>query len=282
MIPDFERMFRNPPAFGVPVTLQNIGKSFGGRRVLRGFDLHIEPGQFIAIVGRSGCGKSTLLRLIAGLETADRGQTSYGPRRGAPQQFVRVMYQEPRLLPWARVRANVEIGLGQERKSEDGRERAMTALTAMGLGDRLNAWPAELSGGQKQRVAFARALVSCPRLLAFDEPLGALDALTRIEMQQLLEKTWRQESFTAILVTHDVAEAITLADRVVIMQDGVASQDIPVCLARPRARGTPEFAALEARILRHLLGDPAELSPSDNRGDCASPAGPNIHERNAA
>lgn len=281
MIPNFERMFRNPPAFGVPVTLQNVSKSLGSRHVLRGFDLHIEPGQFVAIVGRSGCGKSTLLRLIAGLDTADRGQISYGPRHGSAQHFVRVMYQEPRLLPWARVRANVEIGLGQERKSEDGRERAANALVTMGLGDRLNEWPAELSGGQKQRVAFARALVSCPRLLAFDEPLGALDALTRIEMQQLLEKTWRNETFTAILVTHDVSEAITLADRIVIMQEGIAAQDISVPLARPRHRGTPGFAALEALILGHLLGD-SRADSCQAKGDRAPTSGSDIHERSAA
>ena len=130
------------------------------------------------------------------------------------------MFQEPRLLPWARVLSNVEVGLGRERNSPDAQARAESALVEVGLAEKRTQWPAVLSGGQKQRVALARALVSQPRVLAFDEPLGALDALTRISMQRLLERVWHDQGFTAILVTHDVAEAVALADRVLVIEDG--------------------------------------------------------------
>ena len=180
-------------------------KSFGDNEVLRGIDLHIPAGQFVAIVGRSGCGKSTLLRLIAGLETIDAGTISFGEE--TRPEDIRVMFQEPRLLPWARVLSNVEVGLGRDRASPDAQTRAEQALTEVGLDDKRGQWPAVLSGGQKQRVALARALVSHPRVLAFDEPLGALDALTRISMQRLLERVWHDQAFTAILVTHDVCRS---------------------------------------------------------------------------
>ncbi len=186
--------------------------------MLRGIDLHIPAGQSVAIVGRSGCGKSTLLRLIAGLETVTAGTISLG--EDARPEDVRVMFQEPRLLPWARVLSNVEVGLGRERNSPDAQARAESALVEVGLAEKRAQWPAVLSGGQKQRVALARALVSQPRVLAFDEPLGALDALTRISMQRLLERVWHDQGFTAILVTHDVAEAVALADRVLVIEDG--------------------------------------------------------------
>ncbi len=162
---------------GLPLTIRGLSKSFGDNEVLRGIDLHIPAGEFVAIVGRSGCGKSTLLRLVAGLETIDAGTISFGEE--ARPEDVRVMFQEPRLLPWARVLSNVEVGLGRDRASSDAQERAEKALSEVGLDDKRGQWPAVLSGGQKQRVALARALVGDPRVLAFDEPLGALDALTR-------------------------------------------------------------------------------------------------------
>jgi len=158
-----------------------------------------------------------------------------------------VMFQEPRLLPWANVIANVEVGLGARRREADARRRALDALAAVGLADRAADWPGTLSGGQKQRVALARALVSRPRFLA-------LDALTRIEMQSLLETAWRREGFTALLVTHDVAEAATLADRIVLLEDGAVALDLDVALPRPRLRGSPEFGRLEETILDRLLG----------------------------
>ena len=164
------------------------------------------------------------------------------------------MFQEPRLLPWARVLGNVEVGLGKERKQPDAKARANQALNEVGLSDKLGSWPAALSGGQKQRVALARALVSKPRMLAFDEPLGALDALTRISMQQLLERVWKEEGFTAVLVTHDVAEAVALADRVLIIEDGKIARDRNIDLPRPRRRGSAELARIEGSILSELLG----------------------------
>jgi sulfonate transport system ATP-binding protein len=236
---------------GLALTIRGLRKSFGEHEVLRGIDVHIPAGQFVAIVGRSGCGKSTLLRLIAGLDRADAGIISFGGETLA--EDIRVMFQEPRLLPWARVLSNVEVGLGRERSSVDAQVRADRALVEVGLDSKRGQWPAALSGGQKQRVALARALVSRPRVLAFDEPLGSLDALTRISMQNLLERVWVDQGFTAILVTHDVSEAVALADRVLIIEDGRIAQDIDIDLKRPRDRGSADVAALEGAILRELL-----------------------------
>ncbi|HXH44830.1 MAG TPA: ATP-binding cassette domain-containing protein [Bradyrhizobium sp.] len=236
---------------GLPLSIRGLRKSFGDNEVLRGIDLHIPAGQFVAIVGKSGCGKSTLLRLIAGLEKIDSGSISFG--QDIQPEDIRVMFQEPRLLPWARVLANVEVGLGRDRASGDAHARAEKALIEVGLADKRDQWPAVLSGGQKQRVALGRALVSRPRVLAFDEPLGALDALTRISMQRLLERVWRDQGFTAILVTHDVAEAVALADRVLVIDEGRIAHDVVVNAARPRQRGSAELAGLEGSILSHLL-----------------------------
>jgi sulfonate transport system ATP-binding protein len=239
------------PSRGLPLTIRALRKSFGDNEVLRGVDLHIPAGQFVAVVGRSGCGKSTLLRLIAGLETANAGSIGFGEE--TRPEDVRVMFQEPRLLPWARVLSNVEVGLGRDRASPDAQVRAEQALTEVGLDDKRGQWPAVLSGGQKQRVALARALVSHPRVLAFDEPLGALDALTRISMQRLLERVWHDQAFTAILVTHDVSEAVALADRVLVIEQGRIAHDVHVDIPRPRRRGSADLAALEGAILRDLL-----------------------------
>jgi sulfonate transport system ATP-binding protein len=248
------RLLRRDPeasARALSLTIRGLRKSFGDNEVLRGIDLHIPAGQSVAIVGRSGCGKSTLLRLIAGLETATAGTINLG--EDARPEDVRVMFQEPRLLPWARVLSNVEVGLGRERNSPDAQARAERALVEVGLAEKRSQWPAVLSGGQKQRVALARALVSQPRVLAFDEPLGALDALTRISMQRLLERVWHDQGFTAILVTHDVAEAVALADRVLVIEDGRIAHDFSVDVPRPRQRGSAELAALEGAILKNLL-----------------------------
>ena len=239
------------PSRGLALTIRDLHKSFGDHEVLRGIDLHVPAGQFVAVVGRSGCGKSTLLRLIAGLETVDAGTVSFS-EQPRPED-VRVMFQEPRLLPWARVLSNVEVGLGRDRAAADAQTRAENALVEVGLDDKRDQWPAVLSGGQKQRVALARALVSRPRVLAFDEPLGALDALTRISMQRLLERVWHDQAFTAILVTHDVSEAVALADRVLVIEDGRIAHDIDIDIPRPRRRGSADLAALEGSILRELL-----------------------------
>ena len=248
------RLLRQRPSAaqrGRALTIRGLRKSFGEHEVLRGIDVHIPAGQFVAIVGRSGCGKSTLLRLIAGLERADAGTISFGGEMLAKD--IRVMFQEPRLLPWARVLSNVEVGLGRERHLADAQVRAEKALVEVGLDSKRDQWPAALSGGQKQRVALARALVSQPLVLAFDEPLGALDALTRISMQNLLQRVWADQGFTAILVTHDVSEAVALADRVLVIEDGRIAHDLDIDLNRPRERGSADLAALEGNILRELL-----------------------------
>jgi len=245
------------PTRGLAITAQALAKSFGTHQVLRGLDFFVPAGQFVAIVGRSGCGKSTLLRLLLSLDQPSGGQFWFGDRAelSPDRTAVRIMFQEPRLLPWASVLANVEVGLGETRSSPVGRQRALDALRSVGLDTRGSDWPTVLSGGQKQRVALARALISRPRALAFDEPLGALDALTRISMQRLLERVWLDQGFTAVMVTHDVAEAVTLADRVLIVEDGELAMDIAVDLPRPRERGSAEVAELEGRILRALVGN---------------------------
>jgi sulfonate transport system ATP-binding protein len=242
---------------GLALTTSGLRKSFGENEVLKGIDIHIPAGQFVALVGRSGCGKSTLLRVLLGLETPASGTFSFEDAGQAvrDRMLSRVMFQEPRLLPWASVLSNVEVGLGQDRKLTGARDRAIATLAAVELSDKLDAWPSVLSGGQKQRVALARALVSRPKFLAFDEPLGALDALTRITMQQLLEKVWREQGFTALMVTHDVSEAVALADRVLVMENGRITQDLPISLQRPRRRGSAEGAAIEGEILNKLLGE---------------------------
>jgi sulfonate transport system ATP-binding protein len=242
---------------GLALTIQWLEMSFCTSRVLRNISLHVPAGQFVAIIGRSGCGKSTLLRILLGLEQPTGGKFWFGddPEDRPDKNAVRVMFQESRLLPWATVRENVEIGLGTKRGLAEARARALTTLREVGLEDRSDDWPSVLSGGQKQRVALARALVSNPRLLAFDEPLGALDALTRISMQRLLERVWLAQGFTALMVTHDVAEAVTLADRVLMIEDGEIALDLRIDLSRPRERGSAQVAELEGDILRGLLGD---------------------------
>jgi len=230
---------------GVSVTLEGLSKGYAGRRVLDSVGLHLRAGEFVAVVGRSGCGKSTLLRAIAHLEAADAGEVRIGSGHVAAD--TRLMFQEARLLPWKTVLENVALGLPY------GLNAAAAALATVGLGNRADAWPSELSGGQRQRVALARALVHEPQLLLLDEPLGALDALTRIEMQQLIESLWRQRGFTAVLVTHDVQEALALADRVLLIEDGGIALDVAVDLPRPRLRGSAGFAALEQQLLNHLL-----------------------------
>lgn len=255
------------PRGGAAVDARGLSKRYGARDVLNDVGLTIAPGEFVAIVGRSGCGKSTLLRLLAGLETADTGQiTLDGDARGRHQADIRIMFQDARLLPWKRVLDNVALGLD----GPDVQERAREALSQVGLSDRAKDWPAVLSGGQRQRVALARALVHTPRLLLLDEPLGALDALTRIEMHGLIERLWQRHGFTALLVTHDVTEAVALSDRVVLIEDHRIALDERVPLARPRARGAA-FDAIEDRVLQRVLSRPGE-EPSEPR-PVATPGG---------
>ncbi|MBL3520189.1 ATP-binding cassette domain-containing protein [Arcobacter lanthieri] len=235
---------------GIEIKTTRLTKSFGNRVVLSDFDLHINKGEFICIVGKSGCGKSTFLRLVGGLEKISSGKLLLdGVESLGINSNTRIMFQDSRLLPWKTVIENVALGLPKE-----SYYLALDALDEVGLHARANDWPANLSGGQKQRVALARALVHKPKLLLLDEPLGALDALTRIEMQTLIERIWQEHEFTVLLVTHDVSEAVILGDRVVLIEDGKITLDLEIDLPRQRERGTQEFARLEADILSRVLG----------------------------
>jgi sulfonate transport system ATP-binding protein len=222
--------------------------------VLRGIDLEVPAGQFLAIVGKSGCGKSTLLRLLVGLDEPSGGGIEFLDGAGAPTRpNARIVFQEPRLLPWNSVGGNVAVGLGEAGSRLERKARVAAALGEVQLTEKVDEWPARLSGGQRQRVALARALVSRPDFLALDEPLGALDALTRITMQGLVERVWREQKFTALFVTHDVGEAVALADRVIVLDEGRIALDVTIDHARPRERGTPELAELEGRLLKAIF-----------------------------
>ncbi|MFA5678572.1 MAG: aliphatic sulfonates ABC transporter ATP-binding protein [Pseudomonas sp.] len=237
---------------GLPLTVRQLNKRFADLAVLKQLNLDIPAGQFVAVVGRSGCGKSTLLRLLAGLDQPTSGELLAGERTlHESREDTRLMFQDSRLLPWKKVIDNVGLGL-----TGNWRTQALEALQAVGLEDKANNWPATLSGGQKQRVALARALIHKPRLLLLDEPLGALDALTRIEMQQLIEKLWRQHGFTVLLVTHDVAEAVAVADRVILIEEGQIGLDLNIDVIRPRAHGSFLLAELEAQVLNRVLANP--------------------------
>jgi sulfonate transport system ATP-binding protein len=223
------------------VTIQGLTRSFGGRPVIDDLDLSLRAGEFTALLGHSGCGKSTLLRILAGLDR-DISGTVLVPRRRA------VAFQAPRLMPWKKVWRNVLLGL------PDKPERAVAerALEEVGLSHRSGAWPKTLSGGEAQRASLARALVREPDLLLLDEPFGALDALTRIKAQRLVAELWQRRGCAVLLVTHDVDEALLLADRALVMRDGVIAYDTPVALDRPRSPGDPGFAALRSRLLAEL------------------------------
>lgn len=234
---------------GIPLLLNSVTKRYGDKTILDELELHIPAGQFVAVVGRSGGGKSTLLRLLAGLENPNGGSLIAG---NAPlldsQDETRLMFQDARLLPWKSVINNVGLGL-----KGNWKEAATQALEAVGLANRATEWPAALSGGQKQRVALARALIHRPRLLLLDEPLGALDALTRIEMQELIVSLWQEHGFTVLLVTHDVSEAIAMADRVLLIEEGKIGLDLTVDLPRPRKLGSVRPAELEAQVLERVM-----------------------------
>jgi len=235
---------------GTAVTVQAVTKAFGVKSVLRRLNLILEPGTFTAVVGKSGSGKSTLLRLIAGLDQPSTGSVIVdGDQQTDHNPHTRVMFQDARLLPWKRVLDNVGLGL-----KGNWQANAERVLSSVGLLDRAGEYPSVLSGGEKQRVALARALIHEPQLLLLDEPLGALDALTRIEMQQLIERLWLYQRFTALLITHDVEEAVVLADRVVLIEEGQIALDVSVNMERPRHRGDTQLAMFKARILNRVMG----------------------------
>jgi ABC-type nitrate/sulfonate/bicarbonate transport system ATPase subunit len=257
---------------GHSLEIRGLAKSFpiDGREhlVFREFDLDIERGEFVVIVGESGSGKTTLLRIIAGLDAADRGSVAVNGKtvRGVGAERVMV-FQEPRLLPWLTVRKNV--GFGLELRNEPHRQvdrKVDDALRLVGLGPFASALPAQLSGGMAQRVGIARALVTDPEILLLDEPLGALDAMTRLRMQQELERLWRDSGATMIMVTHDIEEAVYLADKIVVMGSGQAGFDevISVDLLRPRDRSAREFVEERDHLLKRFNLD-AHQDVSDLR-----------------
>ncbi|GGM47138.1 aliphatic sulfonate ABC transporter ATP-binding protein [Longimycelium tulufanense] len=219
--------------------LRGVGKTFDGRRVLDGIDLTLGAGEFVALLGPSGSGKSTLLRLLAGLDNDFDGELTVPGR-------VSVAFQDPRLLPWRRVGENIALGL----RRTDPREAARQALAEVRLDHHLNSWPSTLSGGEAQRVSLARALVREPDLLLLDEPFSALDALTRLVMHRLVSELWQRHSPAVLLVTHDVDEALLLADRVLVLGGGRIAAEYRISEPRPRRR--VEFAELRQRILGDL------------------------------
>jgi len=245
---------------GHGLEIRGLAKSFliDGRihPVFGQFDLDIERGEFVVIVGESGSGKTTLLRIIAGLETADRGSVAVNGKAIGGVGSERVMvFQEPRLLPWLTVRKNVSFGLELRDQPRPAITRKVDdALRLVGLGTFASAYPGQLSGGMAQRVGIARALVTDPEILLLDEPLGALDAMTRMRMQQELERLWQDSGATMIMVTHDIEEAVYLADKIVVMgasSDG-SGDWITVSLPRPRDRSAVQFVEIRETLLRRF------------------------------
>ncbi|QGG40411.1 ABC transporter ATP-binding protein [Aeromicrobium yanjiei] len=229
-----------PPA----VRIRGLRRTFGTHVVLDDLDLDIAPGELVALLGRSGSGKSTLLRILAGLDEPQSGTAEID---GAAS----VAFQEPRLLPWRRVADNVGLGLRGRGRAER-RRRAAEVLAEVGLTDKTDAWPVTLSGGQAQRASLARALANDPELLLLDEPFSALDALTRIEMHELVLRVWREHRPSVLLVTHDVDEALRLADRVIVLAEGRIVHESPVPAPRPRALHDADIARRRVELLAHL------------------------------
>jgi sulfonate transport system ATP-binding protein len=229
-------------AGGLAVQVRGLGKAFGDKTILADVDLEIRRGEFVVLLGTSGTGKTTLLRILAGLESADRGLVLVPKVRTT-------VYQEPRLVPSLRVASNVSLG---QRGGEATRKAAGKALAEVGLASHARAWPATLSGGEAQRVALARALVREPELLLLDEPFAALDALTRLQMQDLVGELFVAHQPAVLLVTHDVDEAIRLAHRVLVLRAGCFALDLRIEAPFPRDRNAPAFLEHRRQLLSEL------------------------------
>jgi sulfonate transport system ATP-binding protein len=250
-----------PSSDSLAVSVSEVRRSFAGRDVLRGVDLSIRRDEFVALLGRSGTGKSTLLRILGGLDPDYQG-TALVPDRRA------VVFQESRLLPWQRVLPNVVLGLPPGQSGRNSlKQRGLAALSEVGLSNHAQAWPVTLSGGEAQRVALARAFVREPQLMLLDEPFGALDALTRTRMHTLLQDLCVRHRPAVLLVTHDVDEAILLADRALVLAEGQITLDTSIAMPRPRTRSHPDFVPLRARLL-------AELGVDEPQGETAGPPAP--------
>ncbi|MER8465466.1 ABC transporter ATP-binding protein [Mesorhizobium sp. M1396] len=235
------RVSERPKVAGQAVRVRGLTRRFDEREVLKSLDVDIAPGEFVALLGASGCGKSTLLRILADLDREIIGEVEVPVRRA-------VAFQAPRLMPWKKVWRNVVLGL----PGRPDRARALAALEEVGIGHRADAWPKVLSGGEAQRTSLARALVREPDLLLLDEPFAALDALTRIKAQDLVGELWERHGCAILLVTHDVEEAVLLADRVLVMKDGIIAHEERIDLPRPRDVADPVFGRTRGSLLDWL------------------------------
>ncbi|BAT57725.1 aliphatic sulfonates import ATP-binding protein SsuB [Variibacter gotjawalensis] len=258
------------------LAIDHVGKTYAnGVNALERFTLDVTPGEIVAVVGGSGCGKSTLLRLISGLDTPTHGNVALDNTRiSSPHEKIGIIFQEPRLLPWLTVADNVGFGLAHLPKRERD-QRVTQALARVGLSDKAKVWPRELSGGQAQRVAIARALVPRPEVLLLDEPFSALDAFTRADLQDHLLGLWAELKPTLVIVTHDVEEAVVLADRIIVMRphpgrffEEIQTADLP----RPRERQSAAFEFAKRRVLASLDRS-LDRSKITNDLETAAPSG---------
>ena len=249
--------------------IQHVGKTYAdGTEALRDIQIHADSGEIVALLGGSGCGKTTLLRLLAGLDQASGGTISLDGRvLTGTHPAISAVFQEPRLLPWLNVAGNIGFG-GQRLAANDRTRRTADLLARIGLADHGSRWPRDLSGGQQQRVAIARALIGHPEILLLDEPFSALDPFTRASLHGLLLDLWRDLRPTVVMVTHDVEEAVVLADRIVVMKPrpGRVHETMTVDLPRPRDRLAPAFDLMKRRVMRAIDRSLEEQRPPSGFG----------------